>query len=94
MSVGISTGEVALKETELSNWLTPVLSTEAGLVARSLGSFASYMRHGGVLICEHTFSYLGAVKHHFVFGRQGMAKLPTGDGQGMVYELRSSSSLD
>jgi ABC-type dipeptide/oligopeptide/nickel transport system permease subunit len=94
MSMGISSGEVRLQVDEPLTWVAPVLSSQAGLVARSLGSFAGFMRHGGVLICENTYNFLGAVKHHFVFGRQGMAKLPVEDGQGMVYELRSSPILD
>ena len=93
ISMGISTGEVTLPEAKPSNWITPVLSSQTGRVARRLGSFANYMRYGGVLICENTYSHLGAVKHHFVFGRQGMAKLPVENGQGMVYELLSSSGL-
>lgn len=93
LSVGISTGEVTLRAVDRSNWAAPVLSTDPGLLARTLGSFASFMRHGGVLICESTFNYLAAVKHHFAFGRQGIAKLPVGDGQGMVYELSSSNSI-
>ncbi|MBN1148067.1 MAG: ABC transporter permease subunit [Anaerolineales bacterium] len=94
MSVGISSGEASFQDAEPSDWIVPVLSTQAGLIARSLGNFAGFMRNGGVLICEHTYSYLGAVKHHFIFGRQGMARLPVETGQGMVYELRNSSNPD
>ncbi|MBM3143698.1 MAG: ABC transporter permease subunit [Chloroflexi bacterium] len=90
IGMGISTGEVALQEAKPSNWITPVLTSQAGHVARKLGSFAIYMREGGMLICETTYRHLGAMKHHFIFGRQGMAKLPVVDGQRMVYELLSS----
>jgi peptide/nickel transport system permease protein len=87
LSVGISSGTVHLHKTNKTDWIAMVLAADPGLIARSLGSFASYMRHGGVLICENTFENLDAIKHHFVFGRQGLARLPVGDEQKMVYEL-------
>jgi hypothetical protein len=93
LAIGISTGHVTIQKPEKSIRVATVLAADPGLVARTLGSFAGYMRYGGVLICENTFNYLAAVRHHFVFGRQGMAKLPAGNGQGMVYELVECSLL-
>jgi len=87
LSIGISSGKVRLQKADQTDWVAMVLAADPGLIARSLGSFASFMRHGGVLICENTYENLRAIKHHFVFGRQGMARLPVGDEQKMVYEL-------
>lgn len=87
MSVGISCGSSSCNPHDLSDWLSSALSEEPGLIARTLASFAGYMKTGGILICQRTYGNLEAVQHHFTFGRKGLAKLPSTDGEGMIYEL-------
>jgi peptide/nickel transport system permease protein len=87
LSIGISSGKIPLRKANNADWVVMVLAADPGLIARALGSFASFMRHGGVLICENTYENLHAIKHHFIFGRQGLARLPVRDEQKMVYEL-------
>jgi ABC-type dipeptide/oligopeptide/nickel transport system permease subunit len=93
LSMGISSGIIRMRTANKKDWAALVLAANPGLIARTLGSFASYMRHGGLLICENTFENLDAVKHHFVFGRQGVARLPVGDDKKMVYELVSGRTV-
>jgi len=85
--VGIACGEINLLPKENSDLINTLLSSEPGLVAKTLSYFSGFMKNGGVLICENTFRHLYAVQHHFVFGRKGMAQLPVEKGEGMVYEI-------
>jgi peptide/nickel transport system permease protein len=87
LSAGISLDQVDLPSFEKDGGHEPVLNKKVRLVAQTLCAYANFMRNGGVLICGTTFDNLAAVQHHFIFGRQGMAKLPPGNGQKMVYEL-------
>jgi hypothetical protein len=45
------------------------------------------LQKGGILIDQPTFKYLGAVQHHFSFGREGYVKLPTENKKNMIIEL-------
>ncbi len=87
LSAGISLGQVDLPSSDNARWNTPASAVKVGLVAKTLCAYSSGIRNGGVLICGTTFDHLAAVQHHFLFGRQGMAKLPPDNGQKMVYEL-------
>jgi peptide/nickel transport system permease protein len=89
LNMGISIGKINFHLAKEADWYASVLGTEVGHIASKLCSLAGFMREGGVLICENTFNNLVAVQHHFVFGRQGLVKLPPEENQKMVYELVS-----
>ena len=85
--VGISSGWAQLDGYSNENWKELVFATTLGQTARALCGYAGYMKHGGILIGQETFDDLEAVQHHFKFGRQGLAKLPPENQQGMIFEL-------
>jgi len=85
--VGIASGLNPVLQSRHSLAFETVLASLTGQTASALQFFTRAMPTGGMLISEETYQSLASVRHHFVFGRQGPARLPGENVYETIYEV-------
>lgn len=76
VGIGIASGPVTVRCINDQRQVTDGLSGNTILTARKLHRYADFMKSSCLLINEEAYNCIAAVRHHFIFGRKGLVKLP------------------